>query len=287
MKRFNVFDGAFNITMVCNLTCDGCESFNNYNFKGHLKYADYAHYYKEWSKKISVDIVTIHGGEPFTNPDIVNWGVNLKQLWPTAEEYYVATNGTMLKIKSEAAKKLIELGYYLNVCVHDPAMYDDIRDQLEFVLQDYAYHMVPNDIGIQYIDFETNERLAILETTYHFKKSAIDYIKDKTWYMHRSNEEDAYDVCLENNNPCNFFHKGLLYQCQLTALKEDLFLQFSIEPEAVDLLKKYKHGDPFMSAKELKRFFGNHNKPIPQCTLCPGCNDTHPIYPMSKKKITF
>lgn len=287
MKKFFVEDGAFNITNVCNLTCDGCESFNNYNFKGHMKFADYELYYKQWSKIVDVNIITIHGGEPFTNPDIFNWVIALKKLWPSAQEYYVSTNGTLLNNKKLIAKEIINQGYFLNVCVHDPEMFAQIKNNLNLVLEDRDYFTEKNDIGVEYFDLQTNQKLALLEETYHFKKSAIDYIKDKTWYMHHSDINDAYKICLEGDPPCNFFHKGYLYQCQLTALKDDLFLQFSIEPRAVDLLKKYRAGDPFAPRHELKEFFRKHNKPIAQCTLCPGCDQTHPIYPMPKKKIKF
>jgi hypothetical protein len=202
MRRFSISDAAFNISMTCNLTCDGCESFNNYNFKGQVKFADYADYYKEWSKKLDIEIVTIHGGEPFTNPDILNWVINLKKLWPTADEYYVATNGSILRNKITVARQIIDQGYYINVCVHDPAMYRDIRKQLEEVLEPYNFLVRKIDIGYEYYDEYTDQVYGILEYNYHFKKSAIDYIKDKTWYMHRSDPKQAYKTCLEDLSPC-------------------------------------------------------------------------------------
>jgi len=287
MKKFFIEDAAFNITNVCNLTCDGCESFNNYNFKGHMKFADYAKHYTQWSRLVSIDTITIHGGEPFTNPDILNWVIKLKQLWPTAQQYYVSTNGTFLKSKKDIAKKILNSDYYINICVHDPSMYEEIKNNLHSLLEDYDFYIKTNNQGNEYFELHTHKKLALLESTYYFKKSAIDFIKDKTWFMHDSNINDAYEICLEGSAPCNLFHKGYLYQCQLTALKDDLFLQFSIEPRAVDLLKKYRAGDPFSPKNELKEFFRKHNKPIPQCTLCPGCDQTHPIYPMAKKKEVF
>jgi molybdenum cofactor biosynthesis enzyme MoaA len=34
------------ITNVCNLSCRGCNRFNNYNFKGHQLWADHADEYE-------------------------------------------------------------------------------------------------------------------------------------------------------------------------------------------------------------------------------------------------
>jgi len=288
MKKFLIEDASFNITKVCNLTCDGCESFNNYNFKGHMKFADYEHLYTRWSEILDIEIVTIHGGEPFTNPYILNWTSNVKRLWPNADEYYIATNGTLLKNKIDTARKILNQGYYLNITVHDPEMKDDIIEQLHTVLDYKQYYTTKDEHGeVRYYEYGSDQQLALVECTYYFKKSAIDYIKEKTWYMHHSKPEDAWQTCLENDTPCNFFHKGYLYQCHLTALQDDLFLQFSIEPRAVDLLKQYRAGDPFASNKELKRFFKSLNNALPQCTLCPGCDDRHPIFPMPKKKVKF
>ena len=287
MKRYKIDDAAFNITNVCNLTCNGCESFNNYNFKGHMKFADYKNHYQRWSELCNINQVTIHGGEPFTNKDIVTWAVGLKQLWPNAKEYFVATNGTLLEPNKETVKKVIKLGYYLNITVHDPAMLKDIVRQLKFVLDGIDYK-VRTDVSNGAILYYNGEQcVAMLEKTYDFKSSAIDIIKDKTWYMHNSNINDAYNVCLEDAGPCSFFHKGYLYQCQLTGLKDDLFLQFSIEPRAVDLLNQYTAGDPFAPAEQLNKFFETFQTAIPQCTLCPGCPDTHAIYPMATKKVKF
>ncbi len=77
----------------------------------------------------------------------MNWVTNLKRLWPTASEYYVATNGTILRNKIAVARQVVDQGYFINVTVHDPAMYEDIRNQLEEVLEPYDYLIRKMDLG--------------------------------------------------------------------------------------------------------------------------------------------
>ena len=49
MNRLNYME--FYITNVCNLTCTGCNRFNNYKFKGFQRWADYKEEYTQWSKE--------------------------------------------------------------------------------------------------------------------------------------------------------------------------------------------------------------------------------------------
>ena len=52
----------FYITNVCNLTCDKCRSFNNYDFKGHYEFD--REKMLQWSKRLTIDVIAILGGEP-------------------------------------------------------------------------------------------------------------------------------------------------------------------------------------------------------------------------------
>ena len=67
------------ITNVCNLTCEQCNRFNNFDFKGWQRWSDHADQYQQWAKLIDLKSITILGGEPLLNPDIVSWvrGLNV------------------------------------------------------------------------------------------------------------------------------------------------------------------------------------------------------------------
>ena len=85
----------FYITNVCNLGCQDCNRFNNFNFTGHQRWADYADIYAEWAKIIDIPTISILGGEPTLNPSFLEWVDGISALWPNSK-ISIVTNGTAL-----------------------------------------------------------------------------------------------------------------------------------------------------------------------------------------------
>ena len=78
-----VFDRLeFYITNVCNLTCNGCNRYNNYKFSGFWPWAEAEPVIRAWAEKIDVRHPVILGGEPLLHPDIVNWITGLREIFP-------------------------------------------------------------------------------------------------------------------------------------------------------------------------------------------------------------
>jgi len=278
---YRIFDGAFNITNVCNLTCSGCESFNNFNFRNHFRFDDYKYLYKRWSEQVSINIVTIHGGEPFTNPDILNWAHGLKELWPDAVKHYVSSNGSLLKNHIDTAKQLLDLGWYIDISVHDRALYNDIEPAIKTILEDRPYRVVQNGEDTKLVGHNNNQTYFNIYETIDFISSARVGIDKGKWQFHSSNKKAAHRVCLGGEPPCTHFNKGLLYQCHLTSVSADLIQQFPLEQRAVELLQQYKPAHP---DDDLTDFFQTLHKPMPQCALCPESSKTHCISPLATKK---
>ena len=86
----------FHITNTCNLNCQGCDSFSNYNISAnHETWAKYESVYAKWAHILDIDEIGVQGGEPMANPDYRNWLIGLRRLWPRAM-IWLATNGTLL-----------------------------------------------------------------------------------------------------------------------------------------------------------------------------------------------
>ena len=278
---YRIFDGAFNITNVCNLTCSGCESFNNFNFRNHFRFEDYKDLYKRWSEIVSINVITLHGGEPFTNPDILNWAAGLKHLWPDAVKHYVSSNGSLLKNHIDTAKQLLDLGWYIDISIHDTNLTKDIKNSIKEVLNEKPYKIVNFEDEVRYVAHNSNHPYFILYQTTDFISSAKKGVKNNKWQFHRSNSTLAHKVCLGGEPPCTHFNKGLMYQCHLTSVSADLIQQFPLEDHAIDLLQQYKPAHP---DDDLTEFFEKLHKPMPQCTLCPQSAKTHCIAPLATKK---
>ena len=95
MKSHYVPTIEFYITNVCNLSCTGCNRFNNYKFTGFQKWNDYKEVYKKWSEVLDVGYIGILGGEPLLTPDYINWLTGIRELWPTSTISTI-TNGYRL-----------------------------------------------------------------------------------------------------------------------------------------------------------------------------------------------
>lgn len=126
--------GDFHITHVCNYNCEGCVRMSNYRFSGHQLWDDYKDYYTELSKKFSIKLLGISGGEPFLNPDLKNWLVGLRQLWPESE-IWCGTNGSRLKFVNDLYPILLEHNIGLNICAHTRDTRDEITEHINGFLQ--------------------------------------------------------------------------------------------------------------------------------------------------------
>jgi len=290
LKRYQAQDISFYITNVCNLTCNHCESFNNFAFKGHYRWKDYQEVFRKWSEILSIEMINIHGGEPITNPDIVNWAIGIKELWPDADEYYVSSNGTLLKHKIETTRQLVNLGYNIDIVIHDPEHRQPVLDSIHKILEHHDYiiddEADPVKNRHEYIDKHTGQNLMSIEEAFVFRQNSINEIKDRVIHMHRSDPVEAHRICFNDvDEQCWGFFKGRLYKCYLTGIAEDLVKQFDIEPEAKELLLKYKPGWPYDDEKTLDNFFENLPNHLEQCTLCPDFENCSNIFPMPNKKV--
>lgn len=293
-KKHYLPDSTFYITHSCNLTCNHCQTFNNKRFKGHYLWHKYEDEYKEWSKIVDPGLVNIHGGEPLTNPDILNWANGLKKLWPNAKEYTVSTNGTLLSKKKDLVIELVNKGWRWDVSIHDPITFDSILKSFLEIFQDFNISVIDRKDGEKSVmDIKNNKTIATFLPQYYFFKNAFRYTKKGVVHMWRNDINEAHRLCQygfaeltneHNSTPCRWFVAGKLFKCQLTAITEDLIKQFTIEEEAVELLKKYKPASPYQSKEKIDNFIKNLDKPLDQCTLCPVSQILFPIYPLSTKK---
>lgn len=283
MNNFlNIEVGVFNITNVCNLSCNSCETYNDRKFKGHSFWKDYENDYVEWSKKLNIDSIIIIGGEPYSNSDLSSWVNGLKSLWPKCNDMQICTNGTYLTNQIQSTRDYLEKGFWLDISCHNPEHLEKIKLSLEKILENYNYKIVQENN--QYTYFADDRKLVRLYTAYNFRKTSQKFIKNGTTYMHDSDIEKAHDLCINNLGQCYTFSKGKLYKCHLTAISNDLINQFRIEDRAVTLLKSYKSCSPWDQDHEIEFFIKNLSKAIPQCNLCPEKETVFPIWPMNNKK---
>jgi len=232
------------ITNVCNLECRGCNRFNNYNFKGHLYWDDYADDFERWSTRIDADTITVIGGEPALNPDLEKWIMNLRRLWPTTQ-IMIQTNGTYIRPNFKDFWKKYEAGFA--VSLHDPKISEEIMARWKHEFGEYY------DNFLQGFIFQGT---TIVKNQNHF-------------VLHDSERELAFKYCSVKTDHTVF--RGKLYKCPTMALISEFSHQFDLRltEKQRELIDSYTPLESTCSDDELNKFVSDRDKSINQCEICP------------------
>lgn len=289
-KEYQITEGVFYITNVCNLTCTYCMTYNDKVFKGHFRWDDYSNDYEKWSTFLSMDRITILGGEPFANSDLLNWVTGIRKLWPEVSDINVCTNGTYLEKNFELVEKIITNNVWLDVCVHDPELYSHTEQNLESILKQFNFKKVTvknHDIGyhsFNVTEYYSGEKLlAKLSEQWNFSSNSTKEIREGVIYMHTSDPETAHSNCAAKF--CHYFVKGKLHKCFLTGVSLELVNQFKIDAISKSLLEKYQACSPWDNKEDITNFINGIEHYLPQCSLCPEKKSSYPIWPLAAVKV--
>jgi organic radical activating enzyme len=237
IKLFPVVE--FYITNVCNLSCRGCNRFNDLNFKGHQYWDDYADEYEAWSKRLELPRITIIGGEPTLNPDLEKWCANLRRLWPNAV-IMIQTNGTYQKFDPLEYWRKYSVG--IGLSLHDPATADELKEKWKNLAGPFEAYIFHQNTVIK---------------------------EDDHWVLHQSNPKRAFDVCDMKHD--HTMYNGKLYKCPAMSGLPDFDQQFDLrmDDRQRKLLYSFKPLTADCSEEELQQFVATKDQHIPQCEFCP------------------
>jgi organic radical activating enzyme len=260
----------FYITNHCNLNCNNCNRFNNYNFRGHYDYKSYLDTYQEWAELLDPYRITIIGGEPLMHPDLEGWAKTIKELWPNAIRN-ISSNGTLLLKKPNLYNILKNYGFELTISVHNLKWMEPLLNDLDkFYPGDYSLTEDPDDKQLfakTAID-DNNVKIVIYKFN-NMHQSAVYVGKNSRLHVHNSNPTVAHAQC--DGSTCHHMINGKLYKCGVEALIREFSNQFNLEltPEQRTIVES-DVGVTIDQAKEnLDNFVSRMNSPIPHCTLCP------------------
>lgn len=265
----NIPYAEFYITNVCNLSCPGCNRFNNYNFKGFQLWSDYDKIYEKWSKEVSINYIGILGGEPLLNPSIVDWITGIRKLWNVPVK--IITNGFQLnKVKNfydvlNEDKKII-----LYVGIHNKQHKKEIFEILQtFLKQPLTIKHNSDNKYQQFLNIvDANGVNVKLEFNWWFHQGSLIPINNG-FTLHNSDPEKAHKNC--HMKTCHHFIKGKLYKCGVVALLPEFDSQHKLFLSAEDenLMSNYIPLNYDDSVEVKRNFIKNLKNPIPQCKFCP------------------
>jgi organic radical activating enzyme len=286
MTRLLLNKLEFYITNVCNLTCSGCNRYNNYNFKGAQNWNDYSDNLAKWAEKIEVAHSVILGGEPLLNATITQWIPGLRSLWPKWG-VQIQSNGTRID-QVPGLYDAIDRIAWIGVSAHSTDDLDElfrrIRRFLKGSIIESSDPSHPTGSNYQFCD--SNNRKVNVWVHDHFVQSNIIEQPNGRFGLYDSDPAAAHANCTFAKFKNYHWIRGKIYKCGPAALMPEFDQQhkFDISVEDRILLNSYDA----LSVEEFdqrgEEFFRTIDDVIPQCKFCPEQYTYDPIKFSNRKK---
>lgn len=300
MKKIKLNSVEFYITNVCNLTCEGCNRFNNLKFKGWQNWADYEDVYREWGKHVDLDKIVILGGEPLLNPTLLDWIKGIRSIWgryPDKQGHVpiqVLTNGTRLGYYPDLFDVCRDYYAWIGVSLHHDAYKEELFENIHKFFKGTPYKVYEDPNGRAgttggHYSFEAIRAKVAVWRQDLFTESSIKVNPAGDITLYNSDPERAHSICNFAQNKVYHFIKGKLYKCGPVALFPELDEQFKLDipPEDQQLVHSYQ---PYTidNIEQFKDNFIEHiDQVIPQCKFCPENFKHHELKFMPKKAISI
>ena len=279
----------FYITNVCNLTCNGCNRYNNYKFSGWQSWAEAEPILTRWAEKIDIRHPVILGGEPLLNPDIVKWINGIRRLWPVHSGVQVQSNGTRI----DCVKGLDEAlnpgeGNWLGISIHNPDDREEIFARVRNFLGPTVVETQRKDdpIGSDY-QFINDKKLKIHAwMSNKFVQSNIIERPDGKYTLYQSDPARAHENCTFRRFKNYHMINGKIYKCGPAALMPEFDDQYHFEISNEDraVLHSYKPLTIDEFDARGKEFIDTIDNQIDQCKFCPESYEYKPITFSDRKK---
>lgn len=267
----------FYITNHCNIDCESCNRFNNYNFKGHMDWQPYEDEYRRWAEYLQIRRITILGGEPLIHPDVNSWIKKIREWWPLAD-LNVTTNGRLLNQVPNLYNTLKETKCKIEICIHN---YDwvesQVRDLGNFFPGDYDLIEVADDSCFFTKIAQDKNGVKVIIKKYNSMHQSSLIFSGHSFKLHKSNPEKAHQVCDMSN--CHHFINGKIYKCGIPYLLGDFSKQYMIDIDQDDInILNHPGGFSLQDAKQdAKSFWSYLENPIDHCKFCPETYDYRDI----------
>lgn len=245
----------WHVTHSCNFTCQGCGHFTNDGYRQNFTIDVLKEWYLLWSKKIRPKELSMLGGEPLLNKDIVNIIYMTKEVWNIQDdqEFELVSNGILFDKVNNLSTALKETNCILTITKHS-------NDETYLKLYNKSIESIQNS-GVNYRVYNAPE---FWVKPYEGYGHTIKPIKSDDYI-------ESWNNCIAGQE--NFqLYDGKIYKCGLTA-----YLPLQKKKYGDKLSKewnpylKYVPLDPSASDLEVLEFFLRTHEPV--CSMCPKTNE--------------
>ncbi len=245
----------WHVTHSCNFRCEGCGHYTNDGYKQNITLETLREWYLLWNRRIRPRELSLLGGEPFLNKEIVDIIYMTKEIWDIQDnqEYELVSNGLLFDRVSGVSKALIDTNCILTITKHS-------EDENYLRLFDKAIDKI-NSSGVSY---RVHDGVSTWMKVYDGCGSSIEPIGSNSY-------QDSWDNCPTGQENFQLLD-GKIYKCAALA-----YLPLQKQKYGEELSKKW---DPYLkyipltstdSDLEVLEFFTRTAESV--CSLCP--KDTH------------
>lgn len=185
------------IAHVCNLACKACTHYSNYGLKGVVSFAQGSAWLRNWAKRLAPASFALVGGEPSLNPELRDYILLARELWPRAERHMI-TNGLCLDRHPGLFELLADTDTRFDLSMHS---YKDT---------DYLLRFNQALVEIERARHRFGFRMAFRPAEYRFYRTYLGEGKSMMPFADKD-PETSYQVCLNSN--CRTIHLGALWKC--------------------------------------------------------------------------
>ena len=273
MSRIQIDKLEFYITNVCNLTCSGCNRYNNYKFAGWENFDDYEDILTQWAEKIDIIKPVILGGEPLLNPSINRWIKGIRKLWPSWYTPQIQSNGTRIDLVDGLYDTCREVNTWIGISLHmqdnREAIFDRIRNFLVHPIQETSGTTTQHMSNFQFVD--ANNVQVHVWLSDHFTQSNIIQDSSGRFTLHNSDPVRAHANCAFVKYKNYHFIDGKIHKCGPAPLMQQFDQQYPFDISNSDrvLIHSYQGLSVDEFDQRGQEFFRTIDEPIAQCKFCP------------------
>ncbi len=243
----------WHVAHVCNFTCESCGHFSNHGHKGLVTIKDLEHWYSLWHRRLAPKNISILGGEPLLNKDILDIIRLTKQMWdhPQLEWLELVTNGFLLEKFPTLPAVLKETNTTLIVSIHgDDLVYNDKMSGIKKLVTQWVEEY---NIKVKFVDSYNGW----LKFYHGFGDNMMPY--------EDNDPQASWDSCISGQD-CFQLLDGNIYKCAPLAY-------LPLQKEKYNLSHKWDHYltykplTPNSTDQQVSEFFNRKAESF--CAMCP------------------
>lgn len=253
MLKLKISHLEWHVTHACNLSCQGCLHFSDFDHKGIISYETLEEWYKDWSPRLSPRTIDILGGEPLLNKQIEKIIELTRKYWdsPYLEKLNLQSNGLLLCKYPNLPKVLKENNCHITLSKHyDNDTYNVIFEKSAMLLDKWKSEF---DISYDIVDFYT-----YWTKFYKGYGSKMEPYEDGDY-------KKSWDNCLTGQD-CFQIHEGKIYKCAPLAYLPMMKKKFNLS-EKWDYYLTYAPLNANANDEEVLEFFNRGAESF--CAMCP------------------